>query len=57
MGLCAEKTAEDLNISRQLQDDYAILSYERAIECIRDNRYAGEITPVNLGKKFKEEVF
>lgn len=31
MGLCAEKTAEELGITRQLQDDYAILSYERAI--------------------------
>lgn len=56
MGLCAEKTAEDLSISRQLQDDYAILSYERAIQSIKENRYAAEITPINVGQK-KEEWF
>lgn len=51
MGLCAEKTAEELGISRQLQDDFAILSYERAIQSVRENRYAPEICEVTVGKK------
>ncbi|VDN24366.1 unnamed protein product [Gongylonema pulchrum] len=30
MGLCAEKTAEEMNITREDQDKYAILSYEKS---------------------------
>ena len=29
MGLCAEKTAADLKITREAQDDYCKLSYKR----------------------------
>ena len=34
MGLCAEKTADELSISRELNDSYAITSYERALDAI-----------------------
>jgi len=34
MGLCAEKTANDLKITRELNDNFAIRSYELALEAI-----------------------
>ena len=30
MGLCAEKTAGELNITREMNDNYAVKSYELA---------------------------
>ncbi|CAK93742.1 unnamed protein product (macronuclear) [Paramecium tetraurelia] len=50
MGVCAEKTVNDLKLTRQLQDDYTITSYERALESIKTGRWAHEITPVQVSK-------
>ncbi len=38
MGLCAEKTADDFKITRELNDSFAISSYERAIDAINSGR-------------------
>lgn len=52
MGICAETTAKKHNISREDQDDYAILSYERAQQAWKENKFAEEIAPVTVkGKK------
>lgn len=51
MGVCAEKTAKDFNITRELQDAYAITSYERAIKAAETGKFANEITPVKVNKK------
>ncbi|CAK93924.1 unnamed protein product (macronuclear) [Paramecium tetraurelia] len=51
MGVCAEKTVSDLKLTRQLQDDYTITSYERALESIKTGRWAHEITPVKVSEK------
>ena len=40
MGLCAEKTVSDLKLTRELQDDYTISSYERTLEAIRLGKLA-----------------
>ena len=52
MGDAAEITARQLGISRQEQDDYAILSYERAQHAQRQGFFDTELTPVTVkGKK------
>jgi acetyl-CoA C-acetyltransferase len=51
MGLCGEKCAEDHNITRQMSDDYAKRSYEKAIAA--KEHHAREIVGVQvpLGKE------
>ncbi len=53
MGLLAEKCAEEYNISRQEQDEYAILSYKRALEAQANDYFADEIIPIkaSIGKE------
>ncbi|KAI9672306.1 MAG: hypothetical protein M1831_002122 [Alyxoria varia] len=53
MGVCAEKTSRDHNISREAQDEYAIQSYKRAQQAWADGSFADEIAPVTVpgGKK------
>lgn len=51
MGLCAEKTASDLNISRAVQDEFCIASYERAISAQSSGLIADYIVPVKVSEK------
>lgn len=52
MGVCADNTAKEMNISRQDQDSYAINSYKRAAASWAAGRFKDEVTPVELvGKK------
>ena len=52
MGNCAEKTAKDLSITREEQDDFAILSFKRAQKAWADGLFADEVAPVTVkGKK------
>lgn len=54
MGMCAEKCAADHNISRKEQDDYAILTYQRAQEAAKLGSFATEIVPVTIkGRKVR----
>ena len=46
MGLCAEKTVADLKLTREIQDDYCITSYERTLESIRTGKFLKEIVHV-----------
>jgi len=53
MGMCAEKTAKDLSISRGEQDEFAIESYKRAADAWSSGVMEREVTPVKIptGKK------
>ncbi|WP_413667242.1 acetyl-CoA C-acyltransferase [Mucilaginibacter sp. Mucisp86] len=51
MGSAAELCATDCNISREEQDAYAILSYQRAQKAQGDGKFKEEITPVGLKDK------
>ncbi|CAJ2512811.1 Uu.00g009300.m01.CDS01 [Anthostomella pinea] len=52
MGICAETTAKKYEISREMQDEYAIRSYERAQAAWKANAFADEIAPVTVkGRK------
>jgi acetyl-CoA C-acetyltransferase len=48
MGMCAETTAKKHNISRQMQDEYAIQSYKRAQKAIESGAFRDEIAPVTV---------
>lgn len=57
MGLCAEKTVNDLKISREIQDDFCINSYERVIKATKDGKFNSEIVEVEIKEKGKSEFF
>jgi len=48
MGVCGEHCAEEYNISRAEQDDYAESSYRRAIDATKAGHLAAEITPFEI---------
>jgi acetyl-CoA C-acetyltransferase len=56
MGNCGEKTAKDLNISREQQDAYAIGSYEKAAKAWAAGAFKDEIAPVTIKSKKGDKV-
>lgn len=46
MGVAAENVAEKFGISRCMQDEYALLSYQRAVESVRKGYFSEEIVPI-----------
>lgn len=56
MGSCAEQTAKKYEISREEQDEFAILSYKRAQEAWRQRLFEREIVPVTVKGKKGETV-
>ena len=58
MGVCADNTAKEMNISRQDQDAYAISSYQRSAAAWAGGKFKDEIVPVELtGKKGDVTLF
>ncbi len=51
MGLCAEICAEDMNISREAQDEFAIESYRRSKEAWEKKLFNDEIVPVTIPQR------
>ncbi|KIH53228.1 acetyl-CoA C-acetyltransferase [Ancylostoma duodenale] len=48
MGNCGEKTARELVISREMQDEYAIGSYKKAAAAWKNGIMAAEVVPVSV---------
>lgn len=48
MGVCADNTAKEMNISRQDQDNYAINSYKRSASAWAANKFKDEIVGVEV---------
>src|SRR5688500_753215 len=48
MGVSADKTAEKYNISREMQDEFAIDSYKRAQKATKGRRFKEEIVPIEM---------
>ncbi len=58
MGVCADNTAKEMNISRQDQDTYAINSYQRTSAAWAAGKFKDEIIPVELtGRKGEVTLF
>lgn len=52
MGNCAENTAKKYGVTREMQDEYALRSYERAQAAWKAQVFKDEITPVEVkGRK------
>lgn len=58
MGVCADNTAKEMNISRQDQDSYAISSYKRSAAAWAAGKFKDEIIAVEIaGKKGDVSLF
>ncbi|MBN8650180.1 MAG: acetyl-CoA C-acyltransferase [Cytophagales bacterium] len=58
MGVCADNTAKEMNISRASQDTYAINSYKRAAAAWAAGKFKDEVIPVEItGRKGEVTVF
>lgn len=51
MGNAGEICARDCNISREAQDEYALMSYKRAADAWENGRFNEEVTPVEIPRK------
>jgi acetyl-CoA C-acetyltransferase len=51
MGNAAELCAKEYSITREMQDDYATMSYERAIEAQQHGYFNDEIVPVPIPQR------
>jgi hypothetical protein len=47
MGMTAEKVAEEYDVSREAQDEYALRSQQRAAEATDSGRFDDEIVPID----------
>jgi acetyl-CoA C-acetyltransferase len=56
MGNCAENTANEMSISREEQDDFAIESYKRAEKATNDGIFTEEITPIEIPQRKGDPV-
>ncbi|WP_024333757.1 thiolase family protein [Desulfotignum balticum] len=56
MGLTAENLAEKYEISREEQDEFALLSHQRAARAIKDKRFIEEITPYPIPSRKGQPV-
>ncbi len=56
MGLTAENIVEKYGITREEQDQLALLSHTRALGAVRDGTFAGEIVPVSYMARRQEVV-
>ncbi|GIW05384.1 MAG: 3-ketoacyl-CoA thiolase [Dehalococcoidia bacterium] len=58
MGITAENLAEKYTISRERQDEYALLSQQRAVRAIQEGRFRSQILPIPLpGRKGETKLF
>ncbi|MEW6139545.1 MAG: acetyl-CoA C-acetyltransferase [Thermodesulfobacteriota bacterium] len=51
MGITAENVAEQCGISRETQDEWGLMSQQRAVEAITSGRFRDEIVPVVIPQK------
>ena len=56
MGMAAELCADECNISRQEQDEMAVLSYNRSQDAIEKGKFKSEIVPVEIPQRKGEPV-
>jgi acetyl-CoA C-acetyltransferase len=56
MGNCAERTAKNYEISREEQDEFAILTYKRAQEAWKAGLFKDEIVPVTVKTRKGETI-
>lgn len=56
MGQTAEILAKEWGLSREMQDQFALRSHQRAVAAMKEGRFAQEITPLYLPPEYKEVI-
>ena len=56
MGVTAENVAERFEVSRESQDELALISHQRAVAAIENGRFDGQITPVSVPQRRGDPV-
>lgn len=56
MGNCAESCAKDFNFTRKELDDYAVMSYQRAIAAQKEGKFNDEIVGVTVKSRSGEII-
>lgn len=56
MGIYGNKTASEYNLTREVQDQWAFRSHERAIKAIEDGKFKDEIIPVHVPQRRGEPI-
>jgi acetyl-CoA C-acetyltransferase len=51
MGVCADLCATEYNITREMQDDFAIQSYEKSANASNSGKFENEIVPVSVPQR------
>ncbi len=51
MGMCGDRCAERCEFSRQQQDEFAVASYQRALQAQQDGTFAAEIIAVEVADR------
>ena len=57
MGITAENIAEQYNITREEQDEFALSSQKKATAAIENNQFANEIAPIVIKTRREEIIF
>ena len=57
MGITAENIAEQYNITREEQDEFALSSQKKAAAAIENNQFANEIAPIDIKTRREEIIF
>ena len=57
MGITAENIAEQYNITREEQDEFALSSQKKAAAAIENNQFANEIVPIVIKTRREEIIF
>lgn len=56
MGITAENVAEEFNISREEQDQFALESQQKAVSAIESGKFTSQIVPVTIKQKHGTET-
>ena len=56
MGSCADECAKEYNISRYEQDNFAIQSYKKASDAIKNGLFENEIVEVNIPQRKGDDI-
>jgi acetyl-CoA C-acetyltransferase len=56
MGLCAETCAEEMNFSREEQDDFAIESYKKSANSWANNLFSNEVISVTIPQRKGDDL-
>jgi acetyl-CoA acyltransferase len=56
MGITAENVAEEYDVSREEQDEFALRSHERAVDAIDRGRFEDELVPLEIEETHYESV-